>query len=115
MDVHPPSMEESKEDEETSLKSSMAVIDTIVIWQNIFENLREWVHALKLCQGKQLYEEIINLNKLANKLLKYLADECGADLHMETSHGISILHRAAQDDNYYLVTYLRDAKAFDMM
>lgn len=32
-----------------------------------------------------------------------------------TPDGMSVMHKAAKDDNYYLITYLRDKMNFDIM
>lgn len=49
----------------------------------------------------------------ANEMFKYLLAQ-GADLNVVTKSGISILHKAAIDDNTYILTYLRDKCNFPM-
>jgi hypothetical protein len=44
----------------------------------------------------------------------YIAEELGADLKLKNLHGWSVFHKAAFDDNSYLLTYLRDKAGFQI-
>ena len=45
--------------------------------------------------------------KLNNDLFKYLI-ALGANTKLKNRKGMSLMHKAAYDDNNYLITYLRD-------
>lgn len=42
----------------------------------------------------------------------YLHEKLGADLYIKNKNGISLMHKAACDDNSFLITYLRDKANF---
>jgi len=42
----------------------------------------------------------------------YLVDNLGANLKIRNKNGVSLMHKAAMDDNSYLITYLRDKAKF---
>lgn len=38
----------------------------------------------------------------------------GANVQQRNKNGVSLMHKAAMDDNTYIITYLRDKCAFDI-
>lgn len=55
----------------------------------------QWT-ALHLCCSK------------SNEIFTYLVEALGADLSLKNENGTNILHRAAYDDNTYIITYLKE-------
>ena len=53
--------------------------------------------------------------KQSVKMFLYLAEEIGADLSAKTNKGITIMHKAAYDNNSYILTYLKDKHDFSIM
>jgi len=47
-------------------------------------------------------------------MFTYLAEEIGADLTSKTNKGISIMHKAAYDNNSYILTYLTEKHGFSI-
>lgn len=43
-----------------------------------------------------------------------MAEELRADMKLKNLHGWSVFHKAAFDDNSYILTYLRDKAAFQL-
>lgn len=52
-----------------------------------------------------------NLNVSDNELFLYLLS-LGADVTFRNEAGLSLMHKAAIEDNSYIITYLRDKKGF---
>lgn len=75
--------------------------------------MKRWVDAP--AQNDSKVTALFYATKLNSKLFVYLIEECGADVRIKNPHGMSVLHRAAFDDNSYLITYLRDKMKFNMM
>ena len=44
----------------------------------------------------------------------YLVEELGADLTLKNQKGINLMHKAAYDDNNYILTYLKDKAGFSI-
>jgi len=51
--------------------------------------------------------------KSDNLLFKYLI-ELGANAKLKNRKGMSLMHKAAYDNNSYLITYLRDKVGIDV-
>lgn len=51
--------------------------------------------------------------KNSNDLFMYLI-ELGADTRLKNKNEMSLMHKAAFDDNTYLITYLRDQSLFNV-
>jgi len=49
----------------------------------------------------------LSCNK-SREIFHHLAEQLGADLSTKNPRGISLMHKAAFDDNTYILTYLRD-------
>lgn len=75
--------------------------------------LNRWVNALTYNSAK--VTALHYATKLSSKLFVYLVEECGADVRIKDVYGMSVMHKAAFDDNSYLITYLRDKEKFDIM
>lgn len=48
-------------------------------------------------------------------MFRYLAEEIGADLSAKTNKGITIMHKAAYDNNSYILTYLKEKHDFSIL
>jgi ankyrin repeat protein len=48
------------------------------------------------------------------ELFLYLVNELKANVSLKNKNGVSVMHKAAMDDNSYLITYLRDKHGFDI-
>ena len=81
--------------------------------QNVNLVLKRWVDSVTL--NKARVTALHYATKLSSKLFVYLVEECGADVTIRDPHGMSVMHKAAFDDNSYLITYLRDKSGFDVM
>lgn len=81
--------------------------------QNVNLVLKRWVDSVTLNRAR--VTALHYATKLSSKLFVYLVDECGADVTIRDPHGMSVMHKAAFDDNSYLITYLRDKSGFDIM
>jgi len=51
--------------------------------------------------------------KTSNEVFMYLL-ELGADTRMNNRKDMTLMHKAAYDDNTYLITYLRDKLNFNV-
>lgn len=47
-------------------------------------------------------------------MFAYLVEELGADMTLKNQKGINLMHKAAYDDNNYVLTYLRDRAGFSI-
>lgn len=80
--------------------------------QNVNLVLKRWVESITMNKARVT---ALHYATKYSKLFVYLVEECGADVTIRDPHGMSILHKAAYDDNSYLITYLRDKSGFDIM
>lgn len=55
----------------------------------------------------------LHLSCKNNEMVNYLIN-LGANLHLRNKKGVSMMHKAAMDDNTYLITYLRDVHNFSI-
>mmetsp|Transcript_39599 Transcript_39599/g.60577 ORF Transcript_39599/g.60577 Transcript_39599/m.60577 type:complete len:106 (+) Transcript_39599:835-1152(+) len=46
--------------------------------------------------------------KTSSPFCKYLIEDLGANVLLRNRNGVSLMHKAALDDNTYMITYLRD-------
>lgn len=49
-----------------------------------------------------------------NEVFLYLIDVLGANVNLRNKNGASLMHKAALDDNTYVITYLRDKAGFSV-
>jgi ankyrin repeat protein len=52
--------------------------------------------------------------KETNEIFEYLISQ-GAKTHLKNKNGVSLMHKAAFDDNTYLITYLRDEASLSII
>ena len=59
-----------------------------------------------------MHKEILYLTQVVGRatsnLFVFLVAEMNADMSKLSESGVSVMHRAAKDDNYFLITFLRD-------
>lgn len=76
----------------------------------INEVIRNWVNLRTLS-----YDGWTALHlacRQSNKMFLYLVEELGADLAVKNQGGIDLMHKAAYDDNTYVITYLHEKAGF---
>ena len=67
--------------------------------------IRKWVNILTLMDDG--WTALHLACKTSNDIFLYLVS-LGADVKIKNRKGMSLMHKAAHDDNTYLITYLRD-------
>lgn len=70
------------------------------------EIIKNWVNAVTLQDDG--WTALHLSAKTSNVFFEYLIEELGANTHLRNKNGVSLMHKAALDDNNYVLTYLRD-------
>jgi ankyrin repeat protein len=83
------------------------------IEKNINLAITQWVNAKTRSDDEWTALHIATQPK-KKELFTYLHCKLGADLFIKNKYGVSLMHKAACDDNTYLITYLRDKAGFEI-
>ena len=76
----------------------------------INEAVKKW--ANKITTQYDSWSALHLACKERNDIFMYLVNDLKADLFCRNKNGLSLMHKAAIDNNSYLITYLRDVAEF---
>ena len=75
--------------------------------QNLSEEIRVWVDQFTLKDDG--WTSLHLATKIQQKeIFFYVYQQLGANINIRNKNGVTLMHKAAIDDNTYLITYLRD-------
>ena len=80
------------------------------IKEQLKQALNNWVNQKTLMDDE--WTALHLACKRDNQTFGYLINHLGADYLLNNKKGVSLMHKAAMDDNNYLLTYLRDKLKF---
>lgn len=75
--------------------------------QNLTEEIRVWVDQFTLKDDGWTALHLAT-NEHKKDLFFYVYQVLGANIYIRNKNGVSLMHKAAIDNNTYLITYLRD-------
>jgi|TARA_B110001450_G_C17170307_1_gene299063 ankyrin repeat protein len=75
--------------------------------QNLCEEIRVWVNQFTLKDDGWTSLHLATQDK-SKEIFFYVYQDLGANINVRNKNGVSLMHKAASDNNTYLITYLRD-------
>ena len=74
--------------------------------------LKKWVNRVNLFNKAQT--ALLHVKKDNNEISVFLIEECAADVLAKDNEGLNVLHKAATENNSYMLTYLREKCRMNM-
>ena len=79
----------------------------------IADLIKQWVNQPTLMDDGWTAAHLATKSK--HKIFVFLIEKLGANVHLRNKNGVSLMHKAALDDNTFAITYLRDKCSIGIM